>query len=204
MAGKLYGELMTQKQMLLIFTLAGVILAVILGVYFYRSNLGPGQDEAAVLLTNFTECIAAEKLDKARTLMTEETRAMLRDPGTELGRKVYQNLRLKTVDKLYSEGNNVYTADVILVTLDTLKVMAKAGLMFGERVAEQGPADDPDQVMADIYAEILNRDDLPLIDSFCVIRLELRNGKLQIIGDKALQQALEGNLENITSGDSAE
>ena len=58
---------MTQKQMLLIFILAGVILAVILGVYFYRSNLGPSQGEFVSLLNEFVEKIAAGDFDGAKT-----------------------------------------------------------------------------------------------------------------------------------------
>ena len=103
---------------------------------------------------------------------------------------------MKKIENIYTQGNNSYTADITLTTLDTLKVMVKAGQLFGEQIAENGPADDPDQAMADIYSDILSRDDLPLIDNFCIIQIEMRNGKLLIKGDTALQQALEGNPED--------
>ena len=185
---------MTQKRILFFFILAGLILAAVLGFYFYHANLGPGRDEVNVLLTNFTENIAAGKLNNARNLMTEETRAFLRDPGTSLGEAVYKNLRLKSVENIYSEGNSIYTADVILSTLDTLKILAKAGLMFEEQDAKEETAEEEDLAIADIYNEILSRDDLPVIDNFCVIRMEMKNGQLFIIGDTALQNILEGNL----------
>ena len=186
---------MTHKRILFIFLLAGLILAAILGFYFYRSNLGPTGEAVENLLQEFTGAIASGDLPKARSLMTAESAAYLRDPGTLLGEKVYESLKLKTVENIYALGNNLYTADVTLTTLDTLKVMAKAGQLFGEQVAENGPTDDADQTMADIYTQILSREDLPLIDTFCVVRLEMRNGQLYIIGDTALQRVLEGDPE---------
>lgn len=187
---------MTHKRILFFFILAGLILAAILGFYFYRSNLAPSREAVESLLQEFIETVAAGDLSKARNLMTEESAVLLRGPGTLLGEKTYQSLRLKKIENIYTQGNNSYTADITLTTLDTLKVMVKAGQLFGEQIAENGPADDPDQAMADIYSEILSRDDLPLIDNFCIIQMEMRNGKLLIKGDTALQQALEGNPED--------
>ena len=187
---------MTHKRILFFFILAGLILAAILGFYFYRSNLAPSREAVESLLQEFIETVAAGDLSKARNLMTEESAVLLRGPGTLLGEKTYQSLRLKKIENIYTQGNNSYTADITLTTLDTLKVMVKAGQLFGEQIAENGPADDPDQAMADIYSDILSRDDLPLIDNFCIIQMEMRNGKLLIKGDTALQQALEGNPED--------
>lgn len=186
---------MTHKRILFFFILAGLILAAVLGFYFYRSNLGPTGAAVETLLKEFTEAIAAGDLQKARSLMTPETAAYLRDPGTLLGEKVYQSLKLKTVENIYAQGNNIYTADVTLTAVDTLKIMAKAGQLFGEQIAENGPTEDPDQAVADIYSDLLSRDDLPVIDTFCVIRLEMRNGHLFVIGDTALQRVLEGDPE---------
>lgn len=186
---------MTHKRILFFFILAGMILAAVLGFYFYRSNLGPTGEAVETLLQKFTESIAAGDFQKARNLMTPETAVFLRDPGTLLGEKVYQSLKLKTVENIYTQGNNIYTADVTLTTLDTLKVMAKAGQLFGEQIAENGPTDAPDQAMVDIYTQILSREDLPLIDTFCVVRLEMRSGNLYIIGNAALQRVLEGDPE---------
>jgi len=183
---------MSKKQVLLLFVSAGLILAAVLGVYFYRSNLGPSRAEVSALLSAFTEKIASGALDEARQLMTEDTRALLRDPGTQLGETVYRELKLKSIDSVRSEGGGPYTADVVFTTPDTMKIMTKAGMLFAEKAAEEGPAEDPDQAIANIYTEILSRDDLPTIDNFCVVRLELQNGRLLIRGDAALQQALEG------------
>lgn len=194
--GNLPGGTMTHKRILFFFILAGLILAAILGFYFYRSNLAPSREAVESLLQEFIETVAAGDLSKARNLMTEESAVLLRGPGTLLGEKTYQSLRLKKIENIYTQGNNSYTADITLTTLDTLKVMVKAGQLFGEQIAENGPADDPDQAMADIYSDILSRDDLPLIDNFCIIQIEMRNGKLLIKGDTALQQALEGNPED--------
>ena len=185
---------MSKKQVLLLFVSAGIILAAVLGVYFYRSNLGPSQAEVSALLGAFTEKIASGALDEARQLMTEDTRALLRDPGTVLGETVYRELRLKSIDSVRSEGGGRYTADVVFTTPDTMKIMTKAGMLFAEKATAEGPAEDPDQAIANIYTEILSRDDLPTIDNFCVVRLELQNGRLLIRGDAALQQALEGGL----------
>lgn len=186
---------MTHKRILFFFILAGLILAAVLGFYFYRSNLGPTGEAVEKALREFTGAIAAGDLQKARSLMTAESAFFLRDPGTLLGKKVYGSLKLKAVENIYVQGNRTYTADVTLTALDTLKVMAKAGQLFGEQVAENGPINDPDQAMSDIYTQILSREDLPLIDSFCVVRLEMRNGQLYIIGDTALQRVLEGDPE---------
>ena len=71
---------MSKKRILLLFAAAGLILAVILGVYFYRSSLGISRETVASLLTDYTEKIAAGELDAARALMTEETRQFLRVP----------------------------------------------------------------------------------------------------------------------------
>ena len=186
---------MTHKRILFFFILAGLILAAVLGSYFYHSNLGPTHEVMEDLLREFTEAIADGDLQKARSLMTPETAVCLRDPGTLLGEKVYRSLKLKAVENIYTQDKNVYTADVTLTALDTLKVMAKAGQLFGEQIAENGPTEDPDQAMADIYTQILSREDLPVIDTFCVVRLEMRSGNLYIIGDAALQRVLEGDPE---------
>lgn len=185
---------MAKNRIMIIFIAAGLVLAVVLGAYFYRSNLGPSQSEIVSLLNNFMEKIAAGDLDGARKLMTEETRGMLRQPGTILGETVYRELKLKSIESIYKEGSGGYAADVILTVPDTLKIMSTAGILFGEKVAEVGPADDADQMMTEIYSEILSRDDIPMIDNFCVIRMEMRNGELLILGDKGLQKALEGGI----------
>ena len=185
---------MAKNRIMIIFIAAGLVLAVVLGAYFYRSNLGPSQSEIVSLLNNFMEKIAAGDLDGARKLMTEETREMLREPGTILGETVYRELKLKSIESVYNEGSGGYAADVILSVPDTLKIMSTAGILFGEKVAEVGPADDADQMMTEIYSEILSRDDIPMIDNFCVIRMEMRNGELLILGDKGLQKALEGGI----------
>ena len=185
---------MAKNHMLIIFIAAGLVLAVVLGAYFYRSNLGPSQSEFVSLLNEFVEKIAAGDFDGARKLMTEETRGMLREPGTVLGETVYHKLKLKSIDSIYNEGNGGYAADVILTVPDTLKIMTKAGILFGERASESGPVEDPDHAMAEIYEEILSRDDIPMIDNFCVIRMEMRGGKLLVLGDAALQKALEGGV----------
>ena len=185
---------MAKNRIMIIFIAAGLVLAVVLGAYFYRSNLGPSQSEIVSLLNNFMEKIAAGDLDGARKLMTEETREMLREPGTILGETVYRELKLKSIESIYNEDSGGYAADVILTIPDTLKIMSTAGILFGEKVAEVGPADDADQMMTEIYSEILSRDDIPMIDNFCVIRMEMRNGQLLILGDKGLQKALEGGI----------
>lgn len=185
---------MAKNRIMIIFIAAGLVLAVVLGAYFYRSNLGPSQSEIVSLLNNFMEKIAAGDLDGARKLMTEETRGTLRQPGTILGETVYRELKLKSIESVYNEGSGGYAADVILSVPDTLKIMSTAGILFGEKVAEVGPTDDADQMMTEIYSEILSRDDIPMIDNFCVIRMEMRNGQLLILGDKGLQKALEGGI----------
>ena len=185
---------MAKNHMLIIFVAAGLVLAVVLGAYFYRSNLGPSQGEFVSLLNEFVEKIADGDFDGARKLMTEETRGMLREPGTVLGETVYHKLILKSIDSVYNEGNGGYAADVILTVPDTLKIMTKAGILFGERAAESGPVEDPDHAMAEIYEEILARDDIPMIDSYCVIRIVMQDGKLLVRGDETLQKTLEGNI----------
>ena len=185
---------MTRSRLLLFFIIAGLILAVILGVYFYRSNLGADQDEVTALLQDYVNMISSGDYESARQMMTEETRSLLRDPGTILGETIYRELRLKSVEKIYAEGNGRYAADVILTAPDSLKIMTKAGILFGEKVAEEGPVDDPDQVIGDIYKEILSRDDIPMLDNFLVVRLVKQKDGLLIDGDLSLQQVLEGNI----------
>ena len=190
---------MTKKHLMITFLAAGVILALIAGVYVYQTHRAPSRGEIETLLTEFTEKIAAGDLSGARELLTEESREMLRDPGTALGATIYRELRLKSVDNILTEGGNIYTADVILTTPDTLKIMTRAGILFAERVTEEGPVEDPDQLISEIYDEILSREDLPMIDHFCVVRLVNRNGKLRISADETLRRVIEGESEEIGS-----
>ena len=176
------------------FAAAGLIFALIAGVYVYQTFREPSQNEISEFLAEFTEKVASGDLAAARKMMTEDTRSLLRDPGTALGMTVYRNLSLKSVDHVFTEGTGLYAADTVLTAPDTMKIMTKAGILFGERITEEGPADDPDQMIAAIYDEILAREDLPMMDQFCVIRLELQNGKLLIRADEQLQQALEGGI----------
>ena len=50
---------MSRGRLLLLFLAAGLILAVVLGFYFYRSNLSPNQDDVTALLQKFTESISS-------------------------------------------------------------------------------------------------------------------------------------------------
>ena len=90
---------MAKNRIMILFIAAGLVLAVVLGAYFYRSNLGPSQSEIVSLLNNFMEKIAAGDLDGARKLMTEETRGTLRQPGTILGETVYRELGRQHSDR---------------------------------------------------------------------------------------------------------
>ncbi len=190
---------MTKRRILILFLFAGLILASVIGVSVYQTHLGASQEEIRAVLTEFIDRVRSGDMNGARDLLTEETRSLLRDPGTSLGRAVYRNLSLQSVENIMEEGGSLYTADVILSAPDTLKIMASAGILFGERTVENGPAEDADRLMEEIYDEILARDDLPMLDHFCVIRLELRNGKVLIRADEALQQALEG--DSLSSSD---
>ena len=190
---------MTKKHLLITFLAAGLILALIAGVYVYQMNLAPSREEIEVLLTSFTERIASGDISGARELLTEESKGLIRDPGTALGKTIYRELSLKSVENIMTEGNGTYTADVILTSPDTLKIMTKAGILFAERITEEGPAEDPDQLLASIYDEILAREDLPMTDRFCVVRLVNRNGKLLINADETLSRIIEGDSGEIGS-----
>lgn len=183
---------MNKNRLLLFFVTAGLLLALVLGIYFYRANLGPTQTEVIDLLQSFTEKINAGHLEEARSLMTEDTRALLREPGTSMGETIYRKLHLKSVENIYAEGGNSYTADVVFRTPDSLKIMLKAGELMEQRTAGDESGEDAERLLAEIYTEILSRDDLPEIDRICLIRLKMQNGQLLINGDEALQQALEG------------
>ncbi len=183
---------MMKTRLLILFAAAGLILASVTGVYIYQTYREPSENEIIALISDFTAKIASGDFAGARELLTEDTASLLRDPGTALGRTVYENLSLKSVDHVFTEGRGFYAADVILTTPDVLKITAKAGILFGERITEEGPAADPDALIAGIYDEILARGDLPLTEHFCVVRLELQNGKLLIRADEQLRQALEG------------
>ncbi len=183
---------MTKTRLLILFAAAGLIFASIAGVYVYQSFRDASQDEITGLISVFFGKIASGDLPGARQLLTDDTASLLRDPGTVLGKTVYDNLSLKSVDHVYSEGRGLYAADTVLTVPDVLKITTKAGILFGERVTEEGPAEDPDALIAEIYDEILTRDDLPMMEQFCVIRLEMDNGKLLIRADEQLQHALEG------------
>ncbi len=183
---------MTKTRLLILFAVAGLILASIAGVYVYQTYREPSQSEIIGVISDFVEKISSGDLPGARELLTEDTASLLRDPGTTLGKTVYDNLSLKSVDQIFSEGKGSYAADVILTVPDALKITTKAGILFAERVTEEGPADDPDALIAEIYDEILAREDLPMLDQFCVVRLEVRSGKVFIRADEQLQKALEG------------
>ena len=191
---------MTKKRILFLFIFAGLILALAAGVYVYRMNRPPGPDEVDELLRTFISRIAANDLQGARELMTPDTAQLLRDPGTELGKTIYRNLSTLSVDHVLVTGDKTLSADVILRMPDTLSIMAKAGQLFAERVTETGPVEDTDAAMAEIYSEILARDDLPMISQFLIVRMSYADGSLRIIGDPVLQSALEGNsTENLNS-----
>ena len=184
---------MTKQRMLLLFAAAGLILAAVIGIAVYQSHLSPSEEEITAVLTEFIGQLASGDMKRARDMLTEETRPLLRDPGTVLGKTVYRNLSLKSVDNIGEEGDDVFTADMILTAPDTLKIMATAGVLFAERTEETVPAEGADRLMEAIYTEILSRKDLPMLDQFCTVRLELRNGRLLINADEALQRALEGD-----------
>ena len=182
---------MTRKHLLILFTAAGLILGLAAGIWTWRLNRGLSAEDITGCITDFTAKIAAGDLQGARNLMTEETGSLLRDPGNSLGEVMYRKLSLKSVDHVMAENGDIYSADVILTSPDRVKIAAKAGILFGERVTAEGPAEDTDRMMAEIYEELLSRDDLPMLDSFCVIRVENRNGKPLIRGDETLQRILE-------------
>ena len=75
---------MTGKHLLITFLAAGLILAVIAGVYVYQMNLAPSREAIETLLTSFTERLASGDVSGARELLTEESRGLIRDPGTAL------------------------------------------------------------------------------------------------------------------------
>ena len=184
---------MSKRNMMLLFLCAGLILALIMGVYVYQMNRPPDLQDAADLLQTYVGRIVNHDLRGARDLMTPETAGLLRDPGTALGMAVYKNLSLASVEHaLPAEGRNL-TVDVVLNTLDTFAIMTKAGQLFAEQVTENGPAEDPDAAIAEIYDEILMRDDLPMIPAFLIVHLTYDDGSLRIVGDTTLQNALEGN-----------
>ena len=184
---------MTKNRILLLFLTAGLILAVVLGVYFYQTNQSYSAAEVTALLENYFEKIRSGDLAGARELMTPDTAQLLREPGTALGERIYRDLSLTSVDNVNAGSGGMFTADVILTLPDTLSITAKAGLLFAERVTEEGPADDADAVMASIYDEILARDDLPMTEAFCIVRLTDKEGRLLIAGDEKLQQTIEGS-----------
>ena len=78
--------------------------------------------------------------------------------------------------------------------------MAKAGQLFAEQVTENGPAEDPDAAVAEIYDELLARDDLPLLPQFLIVRMVRNGGSLRIVGDAALQSAVEGGSTDAMNG----
>ncbi len=183
---------MSKKHLLFLFCAAGLILAVVIGSFVYQLYREPSRAEIESLISDYVGKIAAGDLNGARELMTEDSKAMLRTPGTILGEVIYRNLSLKIVDNVYSEGDGAYAAEVVLSVPDALKITAKAGLLYAEQTSENGVPDDPDRKMAEIYEEILARSDLPIQDYFCVMHLEVQNGKLLIKADETLQTALEG------------
>ena len=191
---------MTRKRVLMLFLAAGIILALILGFYFYQLNRMPSQADVRALLQTFTDRINTGDLKGARELLTADSRSLLRDPGTILGETVYRNLSLRSVDNVLPEGEGIFSADVCFTTPDTLKIMSSAGIVFAERVTENGPAEDADGVLAEIYEEILSRDDLPMLEQFCIVRIVSENGMLRIQADTSLQHALEGNSTESLSG----
>ncbi len=191
---------MTKRNLLFLFVCAGLIFALIAGVYVYRLNRPPGPEEAQELLRTFIGRIAGGDLAGARELMTPETAQLLRDPGTALGRTVYRNLTLVSAENILPSGENGLSADVVLSAPDTLAIMAKAGQLFAEQVTENGPAEDPDAAVAEIYDELLARDDLPLLPQFLIVRMVRNGGSLRIVGDAALQSAVEGGSTDAMNG----
>ncbi|MBR6090675.1 MAG: hypothetical protein IKP86_12130 [Anaerolineaceae bacterium] len=183
---------MSKKQILFLFAAAGALHAVVIGIAVYRNSLAPSQEEVTRLLRDYCEKIASGDLSGARELMTPETREFLRDPGTRLGETIYAKFSLKNAENINAESEKIYTADAVFSTLDTLKVNAKALLLFEEKMTDDLPPEEQDRILAEIYDEILSRDDLPLIDSFCIVRLEKQDGRLLIRGDDSFRNVLEG------------
>lgn len=188
---------MSGKRILLLFMIAGLILAAVFGIYFYRAYRPADAAEAEELLRTFLTHINRGELPEARDLMTPGTENFLRDPGTALGERIHSSLSLHSFGNFTRGEDQVLTAEITLRMLDTLSITVEAQAAYSARTAENGPADDPDQVMADIYEEILSRDDLPLYDHSLTVSMIRESGTLKIIGDPILQKALEGYVDVI-------
>ena len=173
-----------ERRILLIFLCAGLLLGTIAAVFVYKRVKAPDADEVMALMQRFTGYLNAGNIQSAAELLTPDTRGLLKSPANALGAAVYSGLLVKAVDHVYNEEGSKYSADVTFTAPDTFRIMAKAAQIAAERETDEL---DP------IYEEILARDDLPQIDSFCVVRLERVGGTLLIAADETFINTLEGN-----------
>lgn len=173
-----------ERRILLTFLCAGLILGAVAAVFVYNRVKAPDADEVMALAQRFTGSLNAGNVQSAAELLTPDTRGLLKSPANALGSAVYRGLLVKSVDHVYNEGGNQYSADVVFTGPDTFLIMAKAAQIAAERETDE---------LEPIYEEILARDDLPQIDSFCIVRLERIGGTLLIAADETLINTLEGN-----------
>ena len=186
------------KKRFLIFLLAGLVLALILGVLVYWATLEnrQGADPERVFRSFITE-INAGNMTAARGMLTKDSRDSLRNPSTALGKAVYHSLKIGSIENIIPVEEKDWMADVTLQTLDTLQVMSKANVDYWEWLSESTEkpnVETQNRKLADIYDQLLARDDLPLYTYFCIVTFQDEDGTLKIQADAKLIQALEGNL----------
>ena len=188
---------MSRNRILILFTAAGLILAAVIGVFVYQTFRAPSEAEIRAVISDFIADITAGDLESARELMTMDTRSMLYDPITLLGETIYRNLKLKTIDEIRRIDEKTYTADVILNAPDSLTITSKALEILFSRFDGPSSISETDRKLAGIYEELLSREDLPMMDYYCVFTLKVENGKLLIRADNNLVNTLEGNIGQI-------
>lgn len=182
------------KKYLVIFFVIGLAAALIVGLLVYESSLTPSGENAEQLIRDFVSTIAEGDLSKARSFLTTEGQAELRNPTNALSEAAYRELKIVSIDNLTAIGNDGWVADVTLQTIDTLQVMAKANTEFWQKLSENGDT-EADAMLEEIYETLIARDDIPTISSFCIMTLTQENGELKIVPDEKLINAIEGNIE---------
>lgn len=168
--------------------------------YFHKENVNNNPQK---VISRFFKNIAAQKYDKCIDDLIQSGDVKFKVPTTELGKVVYRNIRIVSVENIQYLSKTECSADVTLQILDTTQIMNRAAVEYlnSHRIAKTAQPDivaTDDQLMNEIYSGILQDENLPKKEQLCILSLRKTNGKWKIVLNQEFENILEGNVSNIS------
>lgn len=168
--------------------------------YFHKENVNNNPQE---VISRFFKNIASQKYDKCIDDLIQSGDVKFKVPTTELGKVVYRNIRIVSVENIQYLSKTECSADVTLQILDTTQIMNRAAVEYlnSHRIAKTAQPDivaTDDQLMNEIYSGILQDENLPKKEQLCILSLRKTNGKWKIVLNQEFENILEGNVSNIS------